>query len=154
MKIRALVFDDDEAVREVMASLLAARGYEVYEFSEPGSCPLSLERECQCPIGHACADFIVSDLKMPNMTGLEFVENQIIRGCKALNFILISGSWSTSEMERAHELGCMTFNKPLGSRELFAWLDQCEKSIDPERKLWDWFRKDPGRADISPQREA
>jgi len=139
MKIRALVFDDDEVLRELISSVLQRQGYEVYDFPEPGFCPLFLVRECPCPVSHICADTIMTDLNMPNITGLEFIENQIKRGCKVRNIALISGDWSEPEMYRAHELGCMTFSKPLRIAELIAWLNQCEKRIDPNRKLWDWL---------------
>lgn len=77
---------------------------------------------------------------MPNITGLEFIENQIKHGCNVRNFGVMSGSWSDSEVKHAKELGCTIFEKPFGVDELINWLDQCEKDIDPSRKLWDWFK--------------
>ena len=139
MKIRALVFDDEKILRELISSVLKRREYEVHDFSEPGLCPLSLDRECPCPAGYTCADIIITDLNMPNITGLEFIENQIKHGCKVRNIALISGDWSEPETKRAHELGCLTFSKPLRIAELIDWLNQCEKRIDPNRKLWDWL---------------
>ena len=139
MKIRALVFDDEKILRELISSVLKRREYEVHDFSEPGLCPLSLDRECPCPVGYTCADIIITDLNMPNITGLEFIENQIKHGCKVRNIALISGDWSEPEMKRAHELGCVTFSKPLRIAELIDWLNQCEKRIDPNRELWDWL---------------
>jgi YesN/AraC family two-component response regulator len=111
--------------------------------SNPGFRPLFLVRECPCPVSHICADIIMTDLNMPNITGLEFIENQIKHGCKVRNIALISGDWSEPEMNRAHELGCMSFSKPLRIAELIAWLNQCEKRIDPNRKLWDWLDNKP-----------
>jgi CheY-like chemotaxis protein len=137
MKIRALVFDDEKILRELISSVLKRREYEVHDFSEPGLCPLSFDRECPCPVGYTCADIIITDLNMPNITGLEFIENQIKHGCKVRNIALISGDWSEPEMKRAHELGCLTFSKPLRIAELIDWLNECEKRIDPNRKLWD-----------------
>jgi CheY-like chemotaxis protein len=138
MKIRAFVFDDDEIVRSLITTVFERRGYEVYGFSEPRACPLLLDRECPCPKDHVCADIIISDLNMPNMSGLELIENQIKHGCKTPNFALISGDWSESELKRAQEIGCMTFSKPVGVGELTDWMNQCEKRIDPKRQLWDW----------------
>lgn len=142
-RIRALVFDDDQVVRELLSSVLLRRGYEVYAFSEPGVCPLVSERQCPCPARYSCADIIITDLNMPNMTGLDLIENQIDRGCKVRNLAVLSGDWSDHEVKRASQLGCMTFSKPLRVAELNEWLNQCEKGIDPERKLWNWFRKAP-----------
>jgi len=138
MKIRAFVFDDDEIVRSFIATVFERSGYEVCEFSEPRACPFLLDRKCPCPEDHVCTDIIISDLDMPNMSGLELIENQIKHGCRAPNFALNSGDWSEPELKRAQEIGCMTFSKPVRIGELTDWMNQCEKRIDPKRKLWDW----------------
>lgn len=138
MKPRVLVFEDNEAVRSLVSSYMRERGYEVHEFSEPGACPSLLDRECPCPAGYICADIIITDIDMPNITGLEFIENQQKHGCKVRHFAVMSGSWSDAELTHAAELGCAIFNKPFRFNELSAWLDNCEKEIAPGRKLWDW----------------
>jgi CheY-like chemotaxis protein len=143
MKIRAFVFDDDEIVRSFISTVFERRGYEVCEFSEPRACPFLLDRECPCPKDHVCTDIIISDLDMPNMNGLELIENQIKHGCRAPNFALVSGNWSESELKRAQEIGCMTFSKPVRVGELTDWMNQCEKRIDPKRNLWDWSQHYP-----------
>jgi len=76
---------------------------------------------------------------MPNTTGLEFIENQIRHGCKAIekNKALMSGKWTDTELIQAKRLGCKTFEKPFKTSELLSWLDECEKRIDPNRKLSD-----------------
>jgi DNA-binding NtrC family response regulator len=140
MKIRAFVFDDDEQVRSLVSSTLLQRGYEVHDFAEPGTCPLYLERECPCPESHTCGDIIITDIDMPDVTGLELIENQIKRSCKVRHFGVMSGTWSNSVVKHASELGCKIFKKPFGINELRDWLDQCEKTLNPSRKLWDWFR--------------
>jgi CheY-like chemotaxis protein len=140
MKIRAFVFDDNKQVRELVSELLKNKGYEVYDFSEPGICPIFLDQNCPCPFEHACTDFIITDLNMPIMTGLEFIKNQKDYGCKAENIAILSGAWSDSELKFAKELGYKTFNKPIQFQEFYSWLDECEKNINPNRKLSDWFK--------------
>ena len=139
MKIRVLVFDDDEHVRSLVSSILLQRGYEVHQFSEPGSCPLYLEGKCPCPESHTCGDIIITDVNMPKVTGLELIENQIRRGCKVRHFGVMSGVLSNSVVKHAIELGCKIFKKPFEINKLRDWLDQCEKSLNSSRKLWDWF---------------
>ena len=140
-KIRVILLDDNEGVRSVLTEVLEERGYEVFSYSDPGICPLQLERECQCGIGQACADIIVSDVDMPSMTGLEFIENQKTKNCKIQNVVLISGGWTEETLAHAHELGCKTFSKPFPFSEFFRWLDEIEKRIEPTRELTDWFQK-------------
>jgi hypothetical protein len=73
------------------------------------------------------------------MTGLEFIESQTRYGCKAIgkNKAVMSATWTDAELETAKKLGCKTFQKPFRSNELLSWLDECERRIDPNRKLSD-----------------
>jgi len=139
MKLRAFVFEDNDALRDIISSILEGREYEVLSYSEPLLCPAYLDRECPCPAGSACGDIFITDNVMPNMTGLEFIENQMRHGCRAIakNKAVISGAWTDAELERTKRLGCKTFEKPFKTRELLSWLDECEKRIDPNRSLSD-----------------
>ena len=78
---------------------------------------------------------------MPNINGLEFVENQIKKGCKVKNLALMSGAWSDSDLQYAQRLGCQPFHKPFTIDEINKWLDECEKKINYKRVLTDWFQK-------------
>ena len=118
-KIRVILLDDNESVRNVLTEILEERGYEVFPYSDPGICPLQLERACLCHKGQACADVIISDVDMPSMTGLEFIENQKMKHCKVRHVGLISGGWTEERLSRAHDLGCKTFEKPFPFNQFF-----------------------------------
>jgi CheY-like chemotaxis protein len=137
MKIRAFVVDDNEAVRSLLSHILEDRGYEVRASSEPAHCLVYLDRTCPCPKDHACGDIFIVDIDMPNMTGLEFIENQMLNGCKAIvqNKAVMSGDWSAERARHAKGLGCKILNKAFDMDEFTAWLDACEKRIDWNRKL-------------------
>jgi len=62
---RILVVDDDEQIRRVSEAVLSGRGYEVRTATD-GFEALALMRR-------ALPDLIVSDLKMPNMSGFELL---------------------------------------------------------------------------------
>ncbi len=139
MKIRAFVLEDDDDIRLLVSARLKRRGYEVLSFSEPLSCPIYLDRECPCPREHACGDILITDINMPNVTGLEFIENQTRNGCKGIvqNKAVMSAAWTNAKLVRAKRIGCQVFNKPDMTEKIDEWLDQCEKRIDPNRKLTD-----------------
>jgi YesN/AraC family two-component response regulator len=88
---------------------------------------------------HACVDIIITDVNMPNVSGLEFIKNQLKKGCKVKNIALMSGTWTDYESEYALRLGCQVFHKPFSLDELNKWLDDCEKKIDTNRDLSNWF---------------
>ncbi len=139
-KLRIILLDDNDAVRTMLSEILADRGYEVFSFSNPAICPLQMMPECRCDPNQTCTDIIVSDLDMPNMTGLGFIENQKKKNCKCQHVVLMSGSWTDQDLLRAHELGCKTLTKPFTFQELYEWLDEVERSIEPTRELFNWFQ--------------
>ena len=147
MEIRAFVLDDNELVRKIISDLLKYRGYEVYEFVDPSVCPIYLERDCPCELEQACTDILITDIDMPNITGLEFIENQKRRSCKVENIAMISGAWTSDNEERAKSISCEIFYKPFDFTTFTAWLDECEERIKPNRKLSDWFKQ---KENVSP----
>ncbi len=141
MRIRAIVLDDDDVIRSLIYDLLKSRGYEAYATYEPYFCPIYLNSECSCPVEHFCTTIIITDINMPGMTGLEFIEHQKRNGCKVQNIAMMSGKWSYEELEHAKRLGCHIFKKPFKIDEIKKWLDDCEKKLDPNSKLSDLPRR-------------
>ena len=104
MNKRAFVLDDDQILRELLRQVLEDRGYEVLTYSNPGLCPLYNEGSCHCTDGEACGDIIISDVNMPNVSGLGFVERQKKMECKIKNVALMSGFWSGTDVEKQRDL--------------------------------------------------
>ncbi len=147
MKLRAFVLDDDEDMRSLISGLFKRRGYEVLSYSEPLFCPVYLDSQCPCLQEYACGDIFIIDVNMPNMTGLEFIENQIRNGCKAdvHNMVVMSAAWTRDDVHRAKKIGCRILSKLSLTDEIDEWLTECEKRIKPDRKLMDlkMFRGNP-----------
>ena len=139
MPYRALIFDDQPEIRQVLWEIFDGRGYEVFTFPHPDSCPLTHENHCLCSEEQTCTDVILADLNMPVQSGLVFLEEQIKKGCRCHHFALMSGVLSPQDIARAKELGIRVFIKPFTIAEITAWLDEIEKKIDPERNLSNWF---------------
>jgi CheY-like chemotaxis protein len=85
MSYRALIFDDEKEIRNILRILFNDRGYQVFTFPHPGICPLSEEEICPCSNEEMCSDVILSDLNMPVKKGMDFLEEQIEKGCKCKN---------------------------------------------------------------------
>jgi response regulator RpfG family c-di-GMP phosphodiesterase len=81
---RALIVDDDPAIRRVLARVLAA-GYDLREATSG--------EEAEAMFAADGADLVISDLQMPGMGGMELLQR-----CKALDdtvaFILLTGAGS------------------------------------------------------------
>ena len=139
-KFRVILIEDSKAILRLLSETFGDRGYEIFGFSNPAICPLQMIPECRCGVNQTCTDIIVSDLNMPNLTGLSFIENQKKKNCKCKHVALISANWTEQELSLAHKLGCKIFTKPFFFQEFDEWLDKVETSIDPTRKLSDWFQ--------------
>jgi hypothetical protein len=74
-------------------------------------------------------------MNMVAVKGLDFLENQLKKGCKIRRMALLSGTWTDSELQAAKRIGCKTFDKPFTLAEINDWLDQCEREVSSERKL-------------------
>lgn len=143
MSRRVLVFDDDPAIRKILWLLFDNLGYEIFTFPHPGLCPLSDQEICLCPEGQACSDIIISDVEMPVMNGLDFVADQIKKGCRCKNIALMSGDFSQAHLDKASDLGIKVFRKPFRFADVKKWVEHIEKEFDPERRLANWYLSRP-----------
>jgi len=140
-RLRVILLEDNDALRLLFSEIFADREYEIFAFSTPAICPLQMMPECRCGVNETCTDLIVSDLDMPQMTGLSFMENQKKKKCKCKYVALISARWTEQDLLLAHELGCKTFVKSSHLEGFYEWLDEVEKSIEPTRELRNWFQE-------------
>ena len=93
---KVLVVDDEAQIRKVLTRHLEKEGYAV-NTAQDGSEALELIRKDP-------PDLVISDLKMPEMTGVQLLE-EIRKFAPQLPFILLSSAATPEEVERARQLG-------------------------------------------------
>jgi CheY-like chemotaxis protein len=111
---RLLVVDDDSGVRNVLQARLAHEGYEVV-VAKDGFDALAQMRG-------ALPDLIISDLKMPNMSGFELL-SVVRRRFPQIPTIAISGEF-TPPVEPLGVLADAFLSKPHTSEELLAEISE------------------------------
>ena len=116
---RILIFDDDLGVRRALRRIFENRGYQVFPFSSPSPCS-----RCSCVVDEIFSYVILSDMSMPGMRGIDFLENQRRVGCKIDCFGLMSGNWEDRDRSRTQERGFRIFSKPFDIYELCRWADE------------------------------
>ena len=121
MIYRALIFEDEEEIRKILWRFFNMRRYEVFSYPYPGICPLSSTEKCPCSGDEMCADVILSDLYMPIEKGINFLEQQIKKGCKCKHFALMSGDFSEGDESEAELLSIKIFIKPFKLKEITKW---------------------------------
>jgi len=129
-KRRAIIFDDNTVILNLLDAFLSHKGYEVICFAEPVACPVYLNNGDHCPNTKPCADIMLSDFQMPGITGIELLKQQKEKGCRLdmRNKAIMSGFMNGAEM-KVQELGCAYFEKPFLLSELDAWIRECEERM-------------------------
>jgi FixJ family two-component response regulator len=110
------IVDDDDAVRDAMASLVRALGYDTATF---GSAEAFLNSE---QIGDTSC--IISDLQMPGLSGLDLQDRLITQGY-LIPIIFITGHPEESVRMRAMKAGAIAFlSKPCNGDHLLGCLEK------------------------------
>jgi len=117
-RYRVMLVDDEPQVAHTMERLLR-RDYDV-------TVALCGREAMEHITNHLRFDAIVSDVMMPNMTGIELIgELQRVAPDQAQRFIFLSGgAFTTQTRERLDQLGARQLEKPVTAKELRACVMQ------------------------------
>ena len=117
---RILVADDDAVIREGLRRVLTAEGYEVETVSNGRAALVRLEEKR--------FKLLVTDLKMPGMSGLEVLQS--LRACQPeLPVVLITGYAAIDNAVEAMKNGATDYlSKPFANEELISKIKNAMKS--------------------------
>lgn len=111
MTDRLLIIDDDPMVRASLSALIRAEGYDAVEASSAEEGRGQLERGPRI-------DLVISDIRLPGMSGLEFLKSLKSR-VDAPPIIVITARASRQDALQALECGASDFlAKPVNDHEL------------------------------------
>lgn len=134
--MNAVIVDDDPMVRTMLGHVLISAGFEVVSFSSPEKCTFYTESACPCSWRGACPDLIISDLDMPEVDGIRFIEQLKRKQCRCKHIAVISGSWPENELLQVVPQGVAVFSKPFAFDRLWNWLDAVRnQSVNAEGRV-------------------
>jgi FixJ family two-component response regulator len=125
-KLKVIIFEHDQTILNRFKGLFNFKGHDVLSYSEPDTCPLLTDMQCDCPKDSPCADVLIADMQMGKMSGLEFFEHQRKKGCKTPDGNkLLLGEEITAEQQRAiKNLGCGFIKKPFNAYDVANWVER------------------------------
>jgi len=100
MKSRILVVDDEESIREFLEIMLKKEGYEVTTAEDGARAKDILSKKS--------FDMIISDLQMPNMTGIELLKH-VKESYPETVFMLITAFGTTETAVEAMKMGAYDY---------------------------------------------
>ena len=115
---RVIVAEDDRDMREMVASFIAADGYEVIQAADGSELVSRLEAVAAEPFGRATVAAIVCDIRMPRLDGLDVLA--ALRCARwTTPVILITAFGDEAVHHEAHELGATdVLDKPFALETL------------------------------------
>jgi FixJ family two-component response regulator len=117
------VVDDDDALRDSIVDLLRVVGYRVQCWA--------CGRDFLAELPRVAPAVLVTDMRMPDMTGVELHEELIRRG-RTLPVVYVSGESTVSQTVRAMKQGAIDFLvKPFGREDL---LRAVAASLEKDRR--------------------
>lgn len=129
--MKLMIVDDEPKIRKGLLKLLGAReGWQVSGVFEDAHSALTALYDQE-------ADVIVTDIKMPEVSGLELIR-QIRERNQEIRIVILSGHSNFAYAQKAIELGVTRYLlKPTNPRELIAVLEGIEKELEPAREEWE-----------------
>ena len=138
-KLRIILFEDDKNIRTMLKLLFEKHECEILTFEDPSLSQIYQSNDCQCNANEVCADIMITDIDMPHVSGLDFIEGEVEKGCKIKNFAIISGFMTNKNIKYAENLGVTIFYKPTFFFEISEWIDKCFEKDKRNLNLSNWF---------------
>ncbi|MDB5389306.1 MAG: response regulator receiver modulated diguanylate cyclase, partial [Planctomycetaceae bacterium] len=134
---KILIVDDNPLMLHLLDKLLSAAGFEVFQALTGTEALDKMQDEC--------CDFVITDLNMPHMNGLELCRQ--LRQLQLPNYVFIgvlTSSERSDDLIRALDSGADDFyRKPVVAGELLARLRAGTRFLALERQLRNQARLDP-----------
>ncbi|HEX2944923.1 MAG TPA: response regulator [Clostridia bacterium] len=127
--LKAVLVDDEPSVLEGLLIFVDWRniGFEIAGVASDGTAALAVIREKR-------PDLVISDIRMPGLTGLELIEKVNSELDPTPKFMLLSGYSDFAYARKALQLGALGYlSKPLDAEELASELSRAAQVIRDER---------------------
>lgn len=129
--LRVLLVDDEPFIRKGLAALIdwEAEGFQITGEASNGKSAMQLLKQNEY-------DLIISDIKMPEMDGIEFITYVTNNKLSKAKFVILSGYYDFHYAKTAIQCSCCDYIlKPIQKEELLTTI----------RKIMEEYQKEAGR---------
>jgi len=133
LPMRILLFEDESVLRVLLKDLLEKDGHEVYEY--PDCNCFYDECICQDDENSVCADIIIIDIKMPGISGIEFIKRLRNKKCRIKNMAFMSGCQTEEDLSYIRSIDAKFFHKPYDVPKIKGWVENCRRNTYGGRLL-------------------
>lgn len=133
MKYTILIADDEKNIRNGIAEYLEAEGYETLT-AEDG-------KEAIAEINKGFVDLVITDLKMPTISGLEVLK-YVVSHFPTMPVIILTGHGTVEDAVQAMRIGAFDFiSKPLNLEHLVMLIQRAFERQELSRKNSELFQE-------------
>lgn len=139
MTTKILILDDEEPIRRMLVMRLSERGYDCVEAGDGVAGLQAIAADPDIAIA-------LVDIRMPKMTGLEFISEVRATARREIEFVIMTGHGGVDEAVQALRFGARDFlQKPFSFQQLLTTLNKCNKAAE-EREAQEVLRQDLERS--------
>ena len=126
--MKILLMDDDMLMLSMLTGAFVRWGFKVDAYTNPNNCPAFYSEACPCALlNNSCPDMILTDVNMPLVNGVKFVQELRRKGCKCPKIGMMSGDWSDPDLVSVTHMGVTVFSKPFDLSRIRSWSLEDEK---------------------------
>jgi CheY-like chemotaxis protein len=117
--LRVVLIDDEPTIISLLGNVLRRHGFEVETYGSATECLDA--HQCNSPCQQH-ADVILTDIDMPNVDGIEFLDLLHMRNCPCRHVALMTGSTlDDARLPKIKKRGVKLFLKPFSIMEFIGW---------------------------------
>jgi len=118
--LKVVLIDDEPAILAVLGKALRLKGYEVQTYGSATECLDAYEGNSNC---QKHSDVILTDIDMPHMNGIEFLNLLHKRNCSCKHIALMTGrGMDDTLLHKIEKKGVKLFLKPFSIPEFMGWV--------------------------------
>jgi len=119
--LRVVLIDDETAIIACLGNALRQKGYEVEAYRSATECLDAYQGNSSACKKHS--DVILTDIDMPHMDGIEFLNLLHKNNCPCRHVALMTGNMlDDARLQKIEKSGVKLFLKPFSISEFMGWV--------------------------------